>query len=392
MVQMTRRERLMATLKGDVVDRPAVNFYEIGGFLVNPDDPDEYNIYNSPSWQPLLNLAENHTDIIRLVSPVRAQSHLSWDGSANADIRKQFVDQKVWEENNSRFTRLTFKIGSKELTSLTRRDRNLDTVWSIDPLLKSTGDVNLFLQLPDEIFEENIDITHLEEQEKKLGDRGIVMVDTEDPVCAVASLFNLEDFTVFAFTEQELCHKLLEKHARYIHKRTEQVAHEFPGRLWRIYGPEYITEPFLPSAFFEDYVVKYTGPMVKQIKNFGGIVRIHSHGRVKNVLDKILNMGADAIDPIEPPPRGDVELKYLREKYGMQFVLFGNIEITDIENMPSDKFRRVVKQVIADGTSGEGRGFVLMPSASPYGRNISELTLRNYQIMVEEIENIQQVN
>lgn len=388
MGQMTRRERLMATLKGEVVDRPAVNFYEIGGFLVNPNDPDEYNIYNSPSWQPLLNLAENHTDIIRMVSPVRAQSHLSWDGSANVGIRKQFVEEKVWEENNSRFTRLTFRIGSKELTSLSRRDRNLDTVWTIEYLLKSSNDVNLFLELPDEIFEENIDIAHLEEQEKKLGDSGIVMVDTEDPVCAVASLFNLEDFTIFAFTEQELCHKLLEKHARYIHKRTEKVAREFPGRLWRIYGPEYITEPFLPSAFFEEYVVKYTGPMVKQIKNYGGFARIHAHGRVKNVLDYIINMGADAIDPIEPPPHGDVELKYLRRKYGKQLVLFGNIEIADIENMPCDMFRRVVKQTIADGTSGEGRGFVLMPSAAPYGRNISERTHRNYQIMVEEVERL----
>jgi len=28
---MTRRERLMATLQGKVVDRPAVSFYEVGG-------------------------------------------------------------------------------------------------------------------------------------------------------------------------------------------------------------------------------------------------------------------------------------------------------------------------------------------------------------------------
>ena len=385
---MTRRERLMATLRGEAVDRPAVNFYEIGGFIVNPGDSDEYNIYNSPSWQPLLDLAENHTDLIRLVSPVRAQSHLSWDGSANSGVRKQFVNEKVYEENDSRFTRLTFKLGSKELTSLTRRDKNLDTVWTTEYLLKSSDDVKLFLELPDEIFEEIIDITHLGEQEKKLGDSGIVMVDTEDPVCAVASLFNLEDFTIFAFTEQELCHRLLEKHARYIHKRTELVAREFPGRLWRIYGPEYITEPFFPSSFFDDYVVKYTGPMVKLIKHYGGFVRIHAHGRIKNVLDYILNMGADATDPIEPPPHGDVELKYLRKKYGKQLVLFGNIEITDIENMPFDMFRRVVKKTIADGTSGEGRGFVLMPSSAPYGRNISERTLRNYQIMVEEVEKI----
>jgi len=385
---MTRRERLMATIKGEVVDRPAVNFYEIGGFLVDPNDPDEYNIYNSLSWQPLVTLAENHTDIIRMVSPVRAQSHLSWNGSVNVDIRKQFVETKEWEDNNRRYTRLTFKMGKKKLTSLSRRDKNLDTVWTVEYLLKNQDDVKLFLELPDEIFEENIDIANLEKQEMKLSDKGIVMVDTEDPVCAVASLFSLEDFTIFAFTEQGLCHKLLEKHARYLYKRTEMVAREFPGRLWRIYGPEYVTEPFLPAAFFEDYVVKYTGIMVKQIKKYGGFVRIHAHGCVKNVLDSIINMGADAIDPIEPPPKGDADLKYLRGKYGKQLVLFGNIEIADIENMPCDMFRRVVKQTLADGTYGEGRGFVLMPSAAPYGRNISERTLRNYQIMVEEVERI----
>ncbi len=303
-------------------------------------------------------------------------------------IKKQFFNEKVWEENDSRFTRQTYKIGDKQLTSLTRRDKHVDTVWTIEYLLKSTDDIKLFLELPDEIFEEIIDLTHMEEEKKKLGDSGIVMVDTEDPVCAVASLFQLETFTIFAFTEQNLCHRLLEKHARYIHKRTEKVAREFPGRLWRIYGPEYVTEPFLPSAFFDDYVVKYTGPMVEMIKSNGGFARIHSHGCIKNVLSNIINMGADAIDPIEPPPQGDVELKYLRSNYGKQLVLFGNIEVNDVENMPSNLFREMVKQTIADGTSGEGRGFVLMPSAAPYGRNISERTFQNYQIMVEEVENI----
>jgi hypothetical protein len=386
MRNMTRRERLTATLIGEDVDRPAVNFYEIGGFLVNPDDPDEYNIYNSPSWRPLLDLAENQTDIIRLVSPVRAQSHLSWDGSDNVGIRQQFVREKVWEENGSRFSRQTFAINGKELTALTRRDKNLDTVWSVEYLLKTIDDIKLYLQLPDEIFEERIDISHLAKEEEKLGDRGIIMVDTEDPVCAVAALFNLEDFSVFAFTEQELCHKLLEKHSRYIHKRTERVARDFPGRLWRIYGPEYVTEPLLPAPFFRDYVVPYTGPMVRHIKDHGGLVRIHSHGRIRNVVDYFAEMGADATDPIEPPPHGDVDLKYMREKYGKQLVLFGNIEICDIENMPSEQFRKVVRKSVSDGTTGEGRGFVLTPTSAPYGRTISELTFSNYRIMIEEVE------
>jgi hypothetical protein len=383
---MTRRERLMATIRGKLVDRPAVNFHEIGGFIVNPEDQDEYNIYNSPSWQPLLKMAEEQTDIIRMVSPVRAQSHLAWDGSDHTGIRQKYVIEHVWEENNSRFTRSVYRINGKELTSTTRRDKELDTVWTIEHLLKNTNDVKLYLQLPDEIFDEQIDISHMEAQEKRLGENGIVLVDTEDPICAVAALFSMEDFTVFAFTEQELCHKLLEKHARYIHRRTSVASKEFPGRLWRIYGPEYATEPFLPVQFFEEYVVRYTGPMVKMIKEHGGYVRLHSHGRVNDVMEYIVKMGSDATDPLEPFPHGNADLRLIREKYGKDLVLFGNIEIADIENMESDKFREVVKKSIADGTHGEGRGFVLMPTASPYGRVISELTFRNYQIMIEEVE------
>ena len=58
----------MATLRGQAPDRPAVNFYEIGGFEVDPSDPDEFNVYNTSSWQPLLQLAEECTDIIRMRS------------------------------------------------------------------------------------------------------------------------------------------------------------------------------------------------------------------------------------------------------------------------------------------------------------------------------------
>ena len=376
----------MATLRGETVDRPAVSFYEIGGFSINPDDPDQYNIYNSSSWRPLLTLAEDHTDIIRLVSPVRAQSHLAWAGNDNVDLRKHYVREAVWEEDDSRFTRVTYTIGDKSLTSLSRRDKAIDTVWVLEPLLKNTEDAKLYLTLPDEVFEETLNIDRLRDEEKSLGDRGIVMVDTEDPICAVAGLFSLETFAVFAFTEQTLCHRLLERHATVIHKRTEAVAREFPGRLWRIYGPEYAGEPLLPTRLFKEYVVRYTGPMVQYIKSRGGFARIHVHGRIRKVLDQIVAMGADAIDPIEPPPNGDVELKFVRERYGRELVLFGNLEIRDIESMPTGEFRKLVRQSIADGTAGEGRGFVLMPSSSPYGREIAEQTLSNYQTIIEEIE------
>ena len=383
---MTPRERLTATLRGEKVDRPAVSFYEIGGFDINPDDPDVYNVYNHPSWQPLLQLANDNTDIIRLASPVRAESHSSWGGGSKGNAGNPLVESNVWEDGDDRYTRLTYHLGRKKLTSLSRRNKGFDTVWTVEHLLKNTDDVRTFLQIPDEVFEEAIDIDQMLKQEAALGDRGIIMVDTEDPLCAVATLFSMEDFTVFAFTEPDLCHRMLEKHALYIHKRTETVARDFPGRLWRIYGPEFASEPFLPPQLFNEYVVRYDQPMVDMVKVNHGFVRLHSHGNIKNILDLITGMNVDAIDPIEPPPQGDVELAYVREKYGRELVLFGNLEVSDIENMPSESFRQVVRKSLEAGTNGEGRGFVLMPSASPCSREISDLTMRNYEIIIEEIQ------
>ena len=380
-----RRERLMATLRGELVDRPAVSFYEIGGFKVDPDDPDPYNIYNAADWRPLLQLAEERTDIIRLMSPVRTRS-FDPSTTATSDARQEFFTEETVEADDWRITRTAVTVAGRTLTQTTKRQRDLDTIWTTEHLLKDTDDLRAYLELSDNAFAESIDISPLEAEEAELGASGIVMVDTEDPLCAAAALFSMENYTVIALTEPSLFHRLLEKIARYVHPRTEQVSRDFPGRLWRIYGPEYATPPYLPPRLFDQYVVRYTGPMVRMIQAGGGFARIHSHGRLKDVLEHIAGMGADALDPIEPPPLGDVQLSYVRERYGSQMVLFGNIEIADIENLPAERFQEKVKRALDEGTTGAGRGFVLMPSAAPYGRTISATTMRNYETMVRLIE------
>jgi len=187
---------------------------------------------------------------------------------------------------------------------------------------------------------------------------------------------------VIALTEPERFHRLLERFAALLLPKTEAVARLLPGRLWRIYGPEFAAAPYLPPRLFREYVCRYVEPMIDVIHRSGGYARIHSHGRVRGILDLIVGMGADAVDPLEPPPQGDVELAVVRKKYGRQLVLFGNLEIADLENLPSDQFAERVRRALDEGTAGEGRGFVLMPSAAPYGRRLAARTLQNYETLL----------
>jgi hypothetical protein len=368
----------MATMRGEPVDRPAVSFYELNGLTEHPENQDPFNIYTHPSWRPLLELTREKTDRIVMHGVPMAD--------APPDPIWELTTVKTDMRNGSRFTVREIRIGQRVLTQRSRRDPDINTVWTEEHLLKDADDLRAYLDVPPRAFGGTVVTSHVLADEAALGETGIVMLDTADPLCIAASLFDLGTYTVIAMTEQALFRQLLERIASVLLPRTEAVAAALPGRLWRIYGPEYATPPYLPPTLFDEYVCTYVRPMIAAIQRHGGYARIHSHGRVKEVLDAIAGMGADGLDPIEPPPQGDVELRDVREKYGRQMVLFGNLEVSDIENLPTPLFAEKVKQALKEGTAGSGRGFVLMPSACPYGRELPELTLKNYETIIELVE------
>ena len=374
---LTRYERLMATLQGKPVDRPAVSFYEIGGWKMDLND-DEFMVWNDPSWRPLVRLAHEKTDIIRMVGA-------EWQDAADNGLG-QLITHENRREGDSRFTRTTIRAPGRTLTSLTSQNKNVQTVWTLEPFLKTVEDIEAYLQLP-EPTGGTADVSGILAEEKAVGDAGIVSIELSDPLCGVAGLFSMDDYTVIAMTEPALFHRLLQRFARMLFPQCEQIAQACPGRLWRICGSEYASEPFLPPRLYDEYVVGYTGQMVRTIQQYGGYARIHSHGRLRGIIPLIARMKPDGLDPLEPPPQGDMELADIKAAIGRDTVLMGNIEVADIENLPTPVFAKKVANALREGTAGEGRGFILHPSACPYGREITARTMANYETMVRLAEN-----
>lgn len=375
---MTRRERLMRTLRGELVDRPPVCFYEINGLDECPDDNDPFNIYSHPSWRPLIELARDHTDRIVMRG---AAFH-----GVQPDPIEALAETETRLQAGSRYIIHRLQAAGHTLTSRTRRDPDVNTVWTEEPLLKDEEELQAFLTLPPPVSVGTPDISGALQAEAALGDSGIVMLDTPDPLCLAASLFDLGTYTTIALTRPALFRALLDWFAPALWERTRAVSRELPGRLWRIYGPEYAAPPYLPPRLFREFVVPYVQPMIRAIQHHGGFARIHSHGRLRDILDDIAGMCPDGLDPIEPPPQGDVELAWVRQHYGQDLVLFGNLEVSDLETLPRERFREKVLRALEEGTRGPGRGFVLMPSACPYGRKLSSAAMRNYETMVACVE------
>ena len=376
---MRRRERLTATLRGEPVDRPPVCFYELDSINQDPDNDDRFNVFNDPSWRALLDLTREKADCIHLSGP----PFRYWPPNPLEELT---TSQEWIDESGSRHEKTTIRAGGRVLTSETRCDPDVYTIWTTQHLLKDVDDFKAWLELPEQGPPRDPDVGPFLERDKRMGDRGIVALDTGDPICSVAPLFDLGTFTVMAMTEPALFHRALERAARVIQPRVEAVAQALSGRLWRIYGPEYASSPYLPPRLFDEYVVRYDKPMIDAIQKHGGIARIHSHGRLKDILALIAATGCKGLDPVEPPPQGDVTLAQVRKRLGEEVVLFGNIEVSDIENLPTDQFAEKVRTALREGPNKAGGAFVLMPSACPYGRTITPLTLRNYETMIESAE------
>jgi hypothetical protein len=270
------------------------------------------------------------------------------------------------------------------LTALTRRDRDVNTIWQVEHLIKDVVDLRAYLDLPCASFSGEPDSRGVLAAEEALGDSGIVMIDTSDPLCLAAALFHMQDYTVLATTEPALFQRLLERFNALLYPRIAATARALPGRLWRIYGPEYASPPYLHPRLFHNYVTQYVQPMVEVIQQHGGFARLHCHGRLRLILDEIASSGCSGLDPIEPPPQGDMALWEVRERVGQQMVLFGNLEASDLENLPEEEFQEMIRRALREGTGG--RGFVLMPSACPYGRVLSEMARRNYESMIAMVE------
>ncbi|MFA5645758.1 MAG: uroporphyrinogen decarboxylase family protein [Candidatus Ratteibacteria bacterium] len=374
---MTRRERLIATFQGKQVDRPAVSFYEIGGWEMAKDE-DEFNVWNDPSWRPLVRMALAETDILRSVNP-------TWK-DLSGDPMKELINIQTEQKGNSFYVTTTLAAPGRTLKSVCRRDKDTQTSWVIEHLLKNREDAEAWLRLPDPQIGIP-DVSGILAEEEKLGDSGIVNLEAADPLCEVASLFPMDEYTVLALTDSLFFHQMLEKAAGPIFSKVEQVAKLLPGRLWRICGSEYASEPYLPPRLYKEYVVKYTGRLVEIIQKYGGYARIHSHGRLKGIISMIADMNPDALDPLEPPPQGDITLREIREEIGEDIVLMGNIEAADIENLDPKDFEKKVLTALDEGPGEGSRGFILLPSACPYGRTITPRTMANYETMIRCVKN-----
>ena len=359
---MTSKERLLRCIQHEPIDRVPVSTYELVGWNMDAWENKE------PSYGKLMNVIREKTDCIYMMNP------------GEREIALKPADIKKWSEGKSQYIQKVFQTPNGDLTAVQREDQDVHTVWTLKHLLDDLEDIDKYLSIPYSPSE--FDMKDFFKRKDELGDKGLMMISVDDPICQAAELFEMGKFLIYAITEQDKIKYFLDAiFERQLHSLKTLLKNDVKDVIFRVCGPEYATPPYLHPDYYDEYVTCYLKIICEEIKQAGGIARIHSHGKIGKVIEQFASTEAECIDPVEPIPDGDIELDRIKELYGDKFCLFGNIELKELETSNRDRIDFLVKKAMA--SAKEGSGFVLMPTASPINAPLSKKTEENYLQMIE---------
>ncbi len=303
------------------------------------------------------------TDIVLPRSPRAGGVYLS----ASDEVR---MERDSWEENGETYHHDTLVTPNGELHRRSKTREGVETVWRFDSFVQNREDAEKIMSMPFEPLD--VDMSRVHDSQEMLGGRGIVAIGVADPICTVAELFTLRDFALTASRNQNLIIRLLDFFAERLEDYVKRMAEQSCDVMYRIVGPEYVTPPILPPALFDKYVVPYDKRLIDIVKRNDNVGCIHCHGQIGTVLSGIRKIDPHVLEPIEPPPDGDIELEEIKRRIGDRTCLMGYIQYKDLSFNGPGKIRQKVKEAI--GQAAAGGGYIVFPTAEP----IAEITDRLY--------------
>ena len=116
-----------------------------------------------------------------------------------------------------------------------------------------------------------------------------------------------------------------------------------------------LASPELVQRYAMPAIIKVT----RMAKQAGIPTMLHSCGTTMAFAEMLAAQSdLDCLNPLEPPPMGDVELKRFKQLYGKRLSMMGNLHTTDVMlNGSPEDVEAAARKAIDD--AGEGGGFLL---------------------------------
>jgi len=357
---MTSRQRLLAAFRREPVDLVPVRLW---GFDHRREQPD-------PSRRHLAEIARaNAPDLLDTWWPrITETSPPRVEHETRPSRHEGFVEDVT-----------TIYTPRGELISSHFRSLEGKPGYHAKYLLETPEDAQKWLSLP--WSSPVVDCSEWPRAVAEMGEEGLLMSGIGEAMYAVNDLTGSETWGYWLAEERELLHRLVgEVHRRQMYVLKEMLSQGVRG-VYGYVGPELCIPPLAGPRDFDEFVVRYDQPLHDLIHEAGGLVWLHCHGKMNLVLERFADEGIDCLNPMEPPPMGDVTIADARRRIGDRMAMEGGIEVGDMElKTPAE-----VQAAVADAVwQSGGRGFILgLSSDLTHLPTLSSRVLENLRAFCE---------
>lgn len=189
-------------------------------------------------------------------------------------------------------------------------------------------------------------------------------------------LRGLDDLLIDYIEEPDFVHELAEVVIDYKIQVAEAAIDAGADAI--VSGDDYAHRhaPIMSVKHFEEYSLPYIDRLVKAVHRKGVPFIKHTDGNIWSILGQMVDVGIDAIDPLEPI--AGMDIGQAKERYGNRVALVGNVDCTEILTHASlEEVADAIKETIAKASPGGGHILASSNSIHPGVRP------ENYRAMVE---------
>jgi hypothetical protein len=365
MVTMTRRERLTAIFEGRVPDRPAVKVWGAGT---------RQDACVHPAFEPVRDRAVELTDLFRGAgSPF--DLYCGVDAAKRIETRTEPTADPAWELHIT-----TYHTPEGDLRQVFRASTRRRPGYVMEHPLKEPGDIRRLLSIPYVPYP--FDASGYARVDGELADAGLPLFGLDHAMYGLQRLAGSESFALWSLECEPLLLEAMEVFAQRVRQHTGAAIDAGIRGVFGWVGPELCIPPLMSPAAFERYVFALDAPLIELIHAAGGRIWVHCHGRMGPVLERFADMGIDVLNPLEPPPMGDVTMAEAFARVGARMGLEGNIETHDLMTAAPDVLRARIHATLE---AGRGRRLILCPS-SGYMENVepTPAEIDNWMLFIEE--------
>lgn len=361
---MTSKARLWAALNGEEPDRVPI-------WMLYPRERLGYyvDVHTLPSYARVMPAVWHKTDWLDRRSILAPPFY-----TAAARIDNTVETKAGWT-----VTRSVLHTPLGDLTAEHRQDVENAAGAKTEYFCKEIDDLDKILAIPYEPVEP--DLTAFHTAAAKLGDAGLMMVNLGMPIGIAYGLTHPETFAIWTLTECErlvqFTQVMFERMTTFLKKALDAGA----GPVFFTVGTEFVAPPMCAPSTFDALITPFDAPLFEMIHRYGGKIIVHHHGNVTGILERIADLGADGIQPIEEPPIGDCTFADAKRRIGDHVCLVGSVQYDDFERLAPDAMEALVRRQMCD--AAPGGGMILAPTAGPYAARLSERQQENTLRFIE---------